>query len=163
MKTVIIPTDFSESSLKLIKNAVLHYPNEEIKIVLAAGYKTLLKSYTPSNYKNSTLIQSLADSSYLTTLNSLIQEHKNKIIDVAIRLYSGDTDAAFKNFLILNDIDEALIPNSTMQQFPNKKCFDITTLISMFSPKTSRVNYQAEARKKPTGDWLFHLKQQFNF
>ena len=163
MKTILIPTDFSEQSLQLIKNAVLHYPNESIKLVLAAGYTISLNTSIFSRFSKEKLIKSLTSKNFTKTLSNLIQEHKNTISNVKIELYTGDTNTDFIDFLTANNIDESIIPNSNLRQFSNKKNFDLTPLIDNFSPKVARVTYQGTEQKEETGFWFFNLKEQFSF
>ncbi|MDW5288481.1 hypothetical protein [Formosa sp. PL04] len=163
MKTVLIPTDFSENSLQLIKNAVLHYPNETIKLVLASGYRMSINAFNQSSNSRPKLIKSLANKQFYKTLSGLILDHKNKISNVKIELYTGNTNDAFKDFLITNNIDESLIPNNNLSQFPNKKCFDLTGLIGDFSQKVERVAYQEEEQIQPTRYWFFNLRAQLSF
>ncbi|WP_066218346.1 hypothetical protein [Formosa haliotis] len=163
MKTVLIPTDFSEKSLQLIKNAVLHFPNESFKLVIASGYEMSLNNYNPISYSRPKLIRELADKSFYNTLSNVIQDHKNKIENVKIELYTGNTNEAFKDFIKNNAVDDAIIPENQLTQFPNKRCFDISNLIEKFSPDASRVAYQEEAVDRKAGRFsLYNLKQQFS-
>ena len=163
MKTILIPTDFSEQSLQLIKNAVLHYPNESISLVLAAGYTMSLNTYSFSNSSLQKLIKTLTNKSFDKTLSNLIQEHKNIISKVKIDLYTGHTNKAFIDFVTSNNIDESIIPNTNLNQFPNKKSYDLTQLIENFAPKVAHVAYPSAALKEETGFWFFNLKKQFSF
>ncbi|MFB9053677.1 hypothetical protein ACFFVB_11380 [Formosa undariae] len=162
MKTVLIPTDFSAKSLQLIKNAVLHNPNEPIQLVLASGYLLRLSAFNPLRYSKARLIKTLAHEVFNNTLSDLILEHKNKIYNVKIELYTGSSNHEFNDFLRVNNIDKSIIPNTKLCQFPNKKCFDITPLIDHLSPEVSRVAYKGEKRDKPTRFWFLTLKQ-FSF
>ncbi|WP_434036090.1 hypothetical protein [Formosa sp. 4Alg 33] len=158
MKTVLIPTDFSEKSLQLIKNAVLHYPNDPIQLVLASGYNKRLNSSNPFGYSKSKLIKRLASGIFQDTLSNLILDHKNKIYSVNIELYTGTSDRDFNDFLRLNHIDESIIPSSELCQFQNRNCVDITPLIDRLAPAVSRVAYKAQKQNPPTRFWFFSLK-----
>ncbi|MBP1840915.1 hypothetical protein [Formosa algae] len=159
MKTVLIPTDFSEKSLQLIKNAVLHYPEESIHLVLAIGYKMPLIS----TLSKSKLVSNLPNDAFKTRLSELRLEHGSKITDVKIEMYTGESNEAFKSFLKVNHIDDAIIPKMGLHQFPNKKCFGLCTLIRAYSPQVSSVDYQAGDDNETMRSPIFNLKYQFNF
>ncbi|WP_159023255.1 hypothetical protein [Formosa sp. L2A11] len=158
MKTVLIPTDFSEKSLQLIKNAVLHYPEESIKLVLATGYKTS----TVNCYTKSKLISIISDKQFHNLLSDIKLEHGSKISNVKIDLYTGKTNEDFKSFLETHRIEAAIIPKNKLTQFPNNKCFNICDLIHSFSPNVSRVDYESDENTSQKRSVFQKLKAQFS-
>ncbi|WP_299780975.1 hypothetical protein [uncultured Formosa sp.] len=158
MKTILIPTDFSEKSLQLIKNAVLHFPEESIQIVLATGYQTSILNWSTK----SKLVSIIADKKFYKLLSDIKLEHGSKISNVNIDLYTGKTNEAFKAFLESNNIEDAIIPKNKLIQFPNNKCFDICDLIHSFSPNVSSVDYESDENSPPKRSKLFSLKNQFS-
>lgn len=129
MKTIIIPTDLSLNSLDLVKNAVLHFPNEQINIVLAYGFEVRVSDFQPMDFLGSRGFKSEINKNFLHLKKKISLEHKNQIGKLTIEAFTGTNTIAFKNFLIAHNITMALVPEIPQDSFSTKNHFDISPLI----------------------------------
>lgn len=164
MKTILIPTDFSKNSILLLKSAVLHYSEEKIKIVLVAGYKMSLNNYSAISYSKPKLIRTLATKEFDKNLTNLLEEFKGQITNCKIELYTGTTSLVFKDFLKSQDITCALTPSVCLNQFNNKRCYDMSKLIKKHVTDSVDVSYTNDVlgTEKSNKLSLSNLIQQFS-
>ncbi len=129
MKTIIIPTDLSLNSLDLVKNAVLHFPNEKINIVLTYGFSVRITDFQPMDFLGSRAFKPEINKDFLALKKKLSMEHKNQISRLSIEVFTGTNSIAFKNFLDAHNITTALVSEKPQVSFATKNQFDISPLI----------------------------------
>ena len=148
MKTILIPTDFSVQSLDLIKNAILNFPNQKVNIVLALGKKSMVSDFEPMIFlglRNSETIER----TFVSKKNKLHLEHKNQISRIQIEVFTGTNKYAFDNFLVANNITDALLPMAPFRNFNAKNYFCLSHLIQANMDKVVKVdNFTEEPTKK---------------
>ncbi|OMP30534.1 hypothetical protein [Mangrovimonas sp. DI 80] len=166
MKTVLIPTDFSENSLQLLKSAVLNFPEDTLSIVFASGYRIGESLFDYLNLSNTRILNSIVSPGYLEAQKQLFEDHGYKVKNVQNVVFDGTNRFAFKGFMEIYSIDEALIPSTSYKNFASKRCFDISPFIRNSDIKYIEVNSNnavTENERKSDGilDTLFlklHLK-----
>ncbi|WP_053992392.1 hypothetical protein [Mangrovimonas sp. TPBH4] len=154
MKTVLIPTNFSESSLQLLKSAVLNYPEDTLHIVFASGYRIGESLFDYMNFSNTRILNFIAAPEYLEVQKKLFEDHGYKVKNIQNVVFTGNNKYAFKDFLEMYNIDEALIPGKGFTSFVSKKCFDITPYVRKSDIKHIEVESNNEClgeERKPEG------------
>lgn len=141
MKTILIPTDLSIGSLDLIKNAVLNFPNQKLNIILTYGLKTHVSDFEPMNFLGSRNSSSTVPKEFVDMKNKLYLEHRNQLSKIRIEAFTGMNSYAFKNFLIANNVTEAIVPKASFNDFPSKTQFDLRDLIIQHIEKLILVDY----------------------
>lgn len=141
MKTILIPTDLSKESLDLIKNAILNFPNQKIKIIMAYGLKTHISDFEPMNFLSSRYLTSELSNDFVNKKNRLQLEHSNQIAKIQIEVFTGTNSYAFKNFLMANEVTDAIIPKSKLRNFSSKNHFDLSDLINKQVTNVIAVNH----------------------
>lgn len=150
MKRILIPTDFSENSIKLLeKLSYNHDGGFDLLFThlfyLPDGIQDLLFStYRLREYKFVTPEFKLAYDTY-------IEKHQlpKMFADVPVRFFYGNTLAFFKNFLKANNINVIAFSN----QFPVKKLnsssIDIHTVINKCGVELLNVDTIEIKEKQP--------------
>lgn len=140
MKKILIPTDFTTSSLQLIEYAILNYPEEALEIVLVHGYKVSEQRNTLRNFSSSKVVYQMADAFFENEIDNFLVEHKDSIAGIRYELYTGSTVADFKKFLEQQQIAAAILPNSCFLSLPSSKSFSMHSLIKQYVGHICEIN-----------------------
>lgn len=113
MKTILIPTDFSLQSLNIIKNAVTHFSDERLKIVLFHAL------HMPTDIQDLLFINKQAPHEKITEAfrhdcAALKKKHSDVITGITFKSMYGNTPAVFRNFIEANGIDCIYMPEHIM-------------------------------------------------
>lgn len=110
MKTILIPTDFKESSVKSTQNLLKGMKNESVKIIFFHAYKLtdsisdlLMLSRRSTDYAQ-------IPEEFHKALFHLKQSFSATVDGIAIEYFYGSTMAAFRNFAEANEIDCVFFP-----------------------------------------------------
>ena len=105
MKTVLVPTDFTLESIKIIDSLVVMNKPQEIGIIFMHAFKLsdsitdmLMLSRRSRDYEN------VSDSFY-TQMELYKQRYPNHIKFIGIEYFYGSSVAAFKNFIEAKEAD----------------------------------------------------------
>lgn len=110
MKTILIPTDFEESSIKGTRDLLKGLKNESVKIIFFHAYKLtdsisdlLMLSRRSADYAQ-------IPEEFHRALFQLKQVFSETVDGIAIEYFYGSTMAAFRNFAEANEIDCIFFP-----------------------------------------------------
>jgi ABC-type sulfate transport system substrate-binding protein len=105
MKTILIPTDFSLESIKLIDSLVQNQSSETFRIIFSHAFKLsdsitdmLMLSRRSRDYEN------VSDEFY-QKLNYYKAKYPKHLESVRIEYFYGSTTAAFRNFIDALEVD----------------------------------------------------------
>ena len=134
MKTLLIPTDFTQQSIQSIPALVHQYYPEKVNVVLVHMLKItdslselLMLSRRSVEYRH------IPDNFY-TRCTELQNKHSHLINHIAINFFYGSTVAVFNNYLEANEVDAIVRPHDHYQLL-FKNSIDPKMLISKCSIK----------------------------
>jgi len=138
MKTILIPTDFSLSSLQCIPDLCAGHPDKEINLVF-------LHMFNLSDSMGDLLMLSRRSKEYTYVSDDFYiqcEELKREVPQVAairIEFFYGSTVSMFKNFIEDQEISHILHPDFCSCQKLNKNSIDPASLISRSNVPTLQV------------------------
>ncbi len=141
-RTILIPTDFSIESLKLLINAAQSVPIGSVNIVF------LHCAYLPDSivdllfFSKEDFIESLTTKDFNDACKVIKNKYAAKINSTRIEIFSGNNQAAFQNFLEGNKIDEIFISKNYKAKKANKKSFDAMPFILKTNLPITEVSWQ---------------------
>jgi hypothetical protein len=129
-KTVLIPTDFSISSLNIVKNYLKGQPADvKLNIILLHGLHQTDSITSLLFYSKSRMLDELTSKEFNEGCHVLKNKYASQIRSIRKDVFSGFTQAAFNNYAVANRIDEVCIPILYNPQFKNKNSFDLLPYI----------------------------------
>lgn len=145
MKHVLIPTDFSIKSLKLVNAAVARFPEEELNI-------TLVHALEPDHSISGLLLLSkrlsvhqLCTQEFMEACEVLRNKYASAVLHIRMEFYYGTTRAYLKNFLEARKVDAILLPEGNMLKMPSKASRDLI-------PELRRSGYPVFGEKLHTAE-----------
>jgi len=115
MKTLLIPTDFTQQSIQSIPSLVQGYYPEKVNIVLVHMLKItdniselLMLSRRSVEYRQ------IPDNFYIRC-REIEKKHSHIINNIAITFFYGSTVAVFNNFLEANEVDVIVAAHDNYQ------------------------------------------------
>ncbi len=135
MKKVLIPTDLSVKSLKLAEYAFKLYANEMIDIVLMYPYRLPVWERELYNFNPGRIISENTNEGFREAKDELVRRHYVNVNSILIKMYTGVTAIAFKNFSDANDVKAAVIPQAGFLDFTKDSLFDPILLIQRKIPE----------------------------
>ncbi len=126
MKHILIPTDFTIKSLKLVKAAVSRFPGEELNIILVHA---LEPDHSISGLLLMTKrlgVHQLYTPEFTEACEVLRNKYASVVRRIKIEFYYGNTRAYLKNFLDNRQIDAILLPEDYNLEKPSKASRDLS-------------------------------------
>jgi len=124
-RTIFIPTDFSEASLNLVEHTLLQASEDEIEIVLTHCFYLTTSITELLFFDKDELFHSLKSHHFNAALKTLRQKYQQVKVEFRWEIFTGFTQAAFRNFISGNRITEAVIP---------QRYFRLTRALGNFDP-----------------------------
>jgi hypothetical protein len=109
-RTIFIPTDFSEESLRVVEHALLLAGDDEIEIVLTHCFFLTNSIVELLFFDKNELFDSLRRNQFNTAFRVLRKKYSEVKVEFRWEIFTGFTLAAFRNFISGNQITEAVIP-----------------------------------------------------
>ena len=128
MRKILIPTDFTVESLQLVEYAVINYPDNNLDIILIAGYRLSHSYWGIRHFNEKEQVYSQVSNQFIESKRRLELEHNNIIGRISIRLFTGANSLAFKNFVEYLEVRDAIVPKYGLQ-CAAKNWFDTTTYL----------------------------------
>lgn len=129
-KNILITTDFSISSLNLLKYVLENkLGNEKHNIVLVHGYSTSDSITDMLFFSKSKVIDLLNNSAFEEGLSVLKNKFSSKIHIIRKDIFTGYNQGAFESFLLSNKIDFAFVSGNHTFSKNHKNSFDVTPFI----------------------------------
>lgn len=125
-RTIFIPTDFSEASLGLVAHTLLLAGDDEIEIVLTHCFYLTDSIVELLFFDKDELFQSLKTRQFNAAFRALRKKHEQVKVEFRWEIFTGFTQAAFRNFISGNRISEAVIPQPYFQLTRASGNFDPT-------------------------------------
>jgi len=109
MKRLLIPSDFSNTTLDVIRSVADHFGDEKISILLFHAFELPDSDAHIMRYANSQQTQGLVTEDFRRECRRAMISKKN-LKDIGIKYFYGSTPFAFSNFLEANDISAIVCP-----------------------------------------------------
>ncbi|HLP12522.1 MAG TPA: hypothetical protein VK177_11370 [Flavobacteriales bacterium] len=124
MQNILIPTDFTIGSLKLVKHVLDTTTSDEIRLVFVCGVYlpssiTEMLFYSPEK----TLLECM-NTEFTDGLEIIRSKYQSRINKVQIEIFYGTTNAAFSNFLEAHKIDCIFMPADYRFKVFHNRSFD---------------------------------------
>lgn len=138
-QTILIPTDFSIDSLKVLKEFLVKLDdNNKVNIIFAAGYTTSSSISDLLFFSKHRIIESFKINAFEDAVKIIENKFNNKINNVKLEFYTGWNQRSFINFLEGNNVDQVIYSKEEKLASNNKAWFDIT-------PMVKKIKYQQTA------------------
>lgn len=128
-RTIFIPTDFSEASLSLVSHTLARAGDDEIEVVLTHCFFLTDSIVELLSFDKNDLFQSLKSSQFNVAFRKLRKKFSQAKVEFRWEIFTGFTQAAFRNFVSGNQITEAVIPQPYFQLTRASQHFDPTPYV----------------------------------
>lgn len=128
-KTILIPTDFSIESLKLLKEAIHSVEIGSINIVFLHCIHLSDSIFDLLFFSKKELIESLMSKNFNDACKIIRNRYTSKINSARVEIFTGTTQQAFNNFLEGNQVNEIIVPKNHTFKLINSKSFNPDTYI----------------------------------
>ncbi len=129
MKNILIPTDFTVESLQLVEYATLNHPESMLNITLVAGFHLPQSFWGIAHYSEREQVNNQLSEEFNAFRRRLVIEHKSTINNITIKLFTGVTAYAFKNFLEQLEVKDAVVPKDGFLYNSSRSWFDTTVFL----------------------------------
>jgi hypothetical protein len=154
-KTILVPTDFSISSLNMVKSALERHQGHPLIVIFGVGVNLpdgIVDKLFFSRYQ---LVQGLIPKEFDEACQIVRKRYASAIRDMRVEAFSGFTQAAFQNFIDGNQIEEIYFPTSPLTLTPDT--FDLLSFVrNARLPKVS-----VSIREESTNNHVNGLAQLF--
>ncbi|TSJ48038.1 hypothetical protein [Fluviicola chungangensis] len=123
--TILIPTDFKESSLEPLKALLQFQTEDSINVLLVHGIYLSNSVSDLLFFDQSDLKIEMAGKEFLKKLYDLEKELGPKVASIQIVFFSGFTQSSFEQFTETNKIDRIIIPYELRFDWSHKKSMDV--------------------------------------
>lgn len=140
---ILIPTDFTVSSLNILKQA-LKSSEDSVKRYMLVFVSNSSDSITDLLFTSKRkVIDSHSNELFMEGLSILKNKYAKSIESITIEPFYGYTKAAFNNFIVANKISEIYVPSSKNNaQHPELKT--ITNYVNKLSTSSKIVDWEIE-------------------
>ncbi|WP_118973172.1 universal stress protein [Taibaiella koreensis] len=125
MKNILIPTDFSIKSLKLVKAAVERFPEEQLQITLVHALKPDHSISGLLMLNKRLTVHQLYTAEFTEACEVLRNKYASVLKKIRIEFYYGSSKSYLKNFLEARSIDAILLARDYTLQPPSKAGRDL--------------------------------------
>lgn len=124
MNNILIPTDFTNASLRLAEQALQNTKSKQVNIILFHAFE--LSSYAMDMIRISLKepYHDLLTDGFRQACKQLKDEYPKAIGKISFRHMYGDTAAVFRNFVDANDIDMIFCPDDYVYKKAHERSVD---------------------------------------
>nr|WP_293295112.1 hypothetical protein [Allomuricauda sp.] len=142
MTRIMIPTDLSAQSLKIVEEAFKMYPDDIIDFILVYPYR--LPDWDSDLYwfSPTKIIKKHENEQFAHTKDELVRKYFKNISSIYVELFTGVNSLAFENFRAHHRAQTAVVPQKGFLDFTHDDTFDPTDLIIKTVPIIKRVQIE---------------------
>ncbi len=144
MANVLIPTDFTESSLKLAEKALEAVDVRHVNIVLFHAFEQPSSEFEFLNPSRQRPYTDLVTEHLRHACKQFKDQHAGRVQKIYFRFLEGDTVALFRNFIDANEIDVIYCPDSYVPVKASKQSVDPRRLFQKSGTPVIRIERYAE-------------------
>jgi hypothetical protein len=156
-KTILIPTDFTIASLKLLKLALATNLSSDIryKIVLTMGHYLSSSISDLLFFSPSKIIKEKNEAKFEEALEIIKNRFESSIEAIHFKIFTGLNQNSFNHFLEANKIDIAYTTKSYKYQY-NKNGFDVSPYFLKSKIELIELNWRQNSDNSEELDSLFN-------
>lgn len=139
-RSILIPTDFTVKSLKLVREIAETYASSSVRIVLVHGIQLSSSITDLLFYSKRKLIDSLQTEAFKNSCAMILNKYSSGIASITIEIFNGHNMASFENFIKGHGIDEACIPVNYTLKMKHARSFDLMPFLLKASIRTKQVD-----------------------
>jgi len=144
-RTILVPTDFSEESLRLVEHIIANAENDPIDIVLTHCMFLSDSDIDLLFFSKIELLQSLKSPQFKQACRAMHRRCSTINIVIRTELFTGLTQSAFAHFIEGNQINEAVIPNRYNPRLNLERSFSPIPFIRKSRLKITEVAIEDES------------------
>ncbi|MFY0255389.1 hypothetical protein ACDQ55_15695 [Chitinophaga sp. 30R24] len=129
MKNILIPTDFSIRSLSYVHSIVAKHPHEQINVILMHALEMPDSLFDLITYTRNSRHLELISADFQDGCEIIRNKYSSTIHQLKVEFFHGNTRAAFRNFLLAQQIDLIIQPADHQYNPPSKRSYDPGKLI----------------------------------
>jgi len=142
--TILIPTDFTIESLSLLKLAMHEQSEGELRIVFVHGIRltdsiTELLFFSPHKQ-----LAQLENEAFREACSVIQNKFITRIASIQTELFTGKTNAAFRQFLETRKIDMVIVPTRKLLKRTSKTSIDLIPFIEKSTVPKIHVAWEAK-------------------
>lgn len=149
-KKILIPTDFSVKSLRLVREAIEQTKEENLEIILIHG------AYLPTSitdllfFSKTKLINSLQTQEFIDACRLIKSKYQSNIHSLYVDIIFGNNRSYFHTYLEKNQISEIFIPLNYKMNFKHKHSFNPLPLFKKCPIKVTAIDWEYETINNDT-------------
>ncbi|MGV3768073.1 MAG: universal stress protein [Chitinophagaceae bacterium] len=157
MRHILVPTDFTPASLKMVEQAVKTLDGQKLDIILFHAFELpffvsdLVGSAKRQPYHD------LVTDEFRSACKQLKDQFPRSIHRIQFRFMQGDTVALFRNFLDANEIDMIVCPEYYQYRKVHERSINPTTffkksgipVLTELEPRRKEVTYTIQKEIEP--------------
>ena len=142
-RTVLIPTDFTVSSLNVAKIALQknYHDQEKINLILIHGLMASTSITELLFYSKRKQLSKLETPEVKASCKLLLSKFEDKIDRMTVDIFSGLNQSAFENYTSANKVDEVFVPVNYKLKLKNSDSFDLLPFFRKSKLKITEVNW----------------------
>ncbi|WP_295125816.1 hypothetical protein [uncultured Chitinophaga sp.] len=145
MKNILVPTDFSIRSMGYVHSVVEKQNGEPVNIVFMHALKMPDSIIDLLQFARGSRHYDLITDEFREACEILKNKYASAIGEIKVEFFVGTTNAAFRNFLLANEVNAIACPTENTYELPSKASFDPCKLIKKC--KYPLVEVQSVTRK----------------
>ena len=152
MKNILIPTDFSIKSLKLVSIVAEHFPNKELNIILVHALEPDSSISGMLMLSKRLKVNTLCSDEFRDACEVLRNKYASTIVKIKIEFYFGTSRFYRNNYLNARQIDLIVFPTDYVLAAPSKHSVDMGKLFSNSGYPVLRHNLNVSKSKSFADD-----------
>lgn len=124
-----MPTDFSVSSLELVRRATDSFPKHSLEIVLLHGTYCSNSISDLLFFSKTRLLAKLQSQDFVETCNVLRNKYPKRIKKMSVDIITSSNNRYFRNYLEATGIGELIVPNPGFLDFKRVKGINTLSLL----------------------------------
>ncbi|GAA0879468.1 hypothetical protein GCM10009119_24360 [Algoriphagus jejuensis] len=143
-RTILIPTDFTVTSLNIAKIAMQKSceHHEKINLILLHGLMASTSITELLFYSKRKVLDKLETPEFHASCKLLLAKFEDKIERMTVDIFSGINQSAFENYTSANRVDEAFIPVNNKLKLKNSDSFDMIPFFRKSKLKITEVKWE---------------------
>lgn len=147
IKTVLVPTDFCVASLNTVKNFLYNSPKDcKYHIILLHGYRLPEGISQLLFFSKHKVLKELTDQQFDEACTIIKNKFDSQIASIRKDIFTGFTNAAFRNYVEANQVELAVLPSNYSFQYKNKRSTEILSYIKKSALNTKEISCGMESQ-----------------
>lgn len=159
MKRILIPTDFSISSLNLVKSALEQLENESHHITMIVGRESSSSITDLLFYSKEKALKDLMSNDFIDAIQLIQNRYSTKIASISFDILHSQNKNYIKNYIEGNSIDLLILPEQLSFPKTEKRGLDLIPILNEMTVETLLIDWEREEGVKETNkisDLFFH-------